>query len=169
MTHYYYLRWCLLLVLLVNISIPDSLAQSVKRQSIGSIGSGLSLSEVSVRQTVGQPYFTGGYIAGEVSLRPGFQQSYVTGSVKPGFAEELSLRIYPNPAVSSIHIQSPVLMENATVRIFDMQGKTVFLENVSALREYTINCQNWREGFYFISLYDQQTNNRFSSKLIINK
>ena len=169
MKHYYYLKWCLFLVLLATISIPDTLAQAVKRQSIGSIGSGLSMSEVSVRQTVGQPYFTGGYIAGEVSLRPGFQQSYVTGSVKTGFAEDLSLRIYPNPAVSFVNIQSPVMLENATVRVFDIQGKTVLLENVSALREYTINCQNWREGFYFINLYDQQKNNRFSSKLIINK
>ena len=56
------------------------------------------------------------------------------------------VNVYPNPASSSINV---LLSEDASVEIFDMNGKVVVSESgVKAFEKYSINTQHLAKGVY---------------------
>ena len=157
----------LIIATLSLFSMLQSEAQVIRRQSIGGYGSGM-VDGVLVQQTTGQPYATTAFYSNEISVRPGFQQpsKYVLETIHSNLT--ISLNVYPNPATSSVTIQSPEAITNALIQVRDMDGNLVLNEKVAELKTYWINSETWQKGFYFINLYDGQ-NNMYSSKLIISK
>ena len=89
----------LLIPVIFLFSFTDVFGQEIKRQSIGSYGSGGSAGSIFVNQTVGQPFFTMAYNSSQLALTPGFQQPLTYAVEK---SESLSsapgLEIFPNPA-----------------------------------------------------------------------
>lgn len=81
-----------------------------------------------------------------------------------------TVRFYPNPAVSNATMELTVLNAgNAIVRIYDINGKVVYSENMGRLGEgvYTrnINCQNLPNGMYLVNVV--VGGQRATSKLIV--
>lgn len=145
-------------------------AQSVRRQCISSYGGGGSSGNVTIQQTGGQSYATTGGSASGISVLPGFQQP-VSYSIKNLITEklrQLDLKVYPNPAVYALSIQSSEVIEHASIEITDIQGKVMFSQSVSQLQNHKINCENWTVGTYFINVIDDKQN-KSSLKLIIGK
>ncbi len=59
---------------------------------------------------------------------------------------DVMVNVYPNPASSSINV---LLSEDASVEIFDMNGKVVVSESgVKAFEKYSINTQHLAKGVY---------------------
>ncbi|MBL4652662.1 MAG: T9SS type A sorting domain-containing protein [Flavobacteriales bacterium] len=146
----------------------ESEAQTIQRQSIGSLGGSLSDKEVTIQQTVGQPYSTNTYYSEEVGNRPGFQQpsKFKLESSQSTF-KDLVLGVYPNPAAYSITIESSEVVSGATLQIVDVNGKQILTKNIDGVNTYNIDCSSWTNGAYFITINGQ--NKKYSSKLIINK
>ncbi|NND94403.1 MAG: T9SS type A sorting domain-containing protein, partial [Flavobacteriales bacterium] len=67
--------------------------------------------------------------------------------------EEIShnLKIYPNPAFSSIHIELPIQDEVSTLEVYDMKGIQVFDLKVST-SIVEVKCVNWSSGVYMVML-----------------
>jgi len=158
---------CLSMVSLSLCVTLKSEAQSVKRQSIASSGSSALTDGVSVQQTIGQPYSTAGYYDKETSIHPGFQQFSVF-HLEPILSTYLNLGVYPNPAAYAVTLESPDIIKDAFIQVTDINGKLLLSEKVAEMKTYSIHCEAWQNGSYFISLYDTQ-NNKYSSKLIITK
>ena len=142
-------------------------AQAIRRQSIGGYGSAM-VDGVLIQQTAGQPYATTTFYSTEISIRPGFQQPSKYALELIHSAPNIRLSVYPNPATSSVTIESPEAITNALIQVRDMDGNLLLNENVAELKTYLINSETWQKGFYFINLFDGQ-NNKYSSKLIISK
>lgn len=150
-------------------SVTSSNAQSIQRQSIGSAGTGVIADGITVTQTVGQPYSTVGYSNDEFSIHPGFQQSnQIMNVVLINSTFNLHLNVYPNPAVYSVNIVSDGVINNASLQVIDISGKLIVNEKIAEMRSYQINCETWQNGVYIITLSDEK-NNKYSSKLVINK
>ena len=64
-----------------------------------------------------------------------------------------SINIFPNPTSDFINITltEEVLNTNPTVKLYTMEGKEVFSQNISTLSN-SINSSNFSKGIYFISL-----------------
>ncbi|MBA4260272.1 MAG: bilirubin oxidase, partial [Chitinophaga sp.] len=79
---------------------------------------------------------------------------------------DLSIKIYPNPASSVLNIQikSENDKESFQLNVFDALGKLVFSEKLT-LPQSQINTSTWSKGIYFVEL--RQSNNSIHSKLII--
>ncbi len=140
-------------------------AQSLQRQCIASAGSSMSDNGTLIRQTIGQPYGTTSYYSNEIRFNPGFQQ--------PVFIVEtimsiISATIFPNPTAQQVTIETEVELENARVQVIDINGKLLLDEKVGKLKSYTINCSDWANGSYFITLSDSK-HDLYASKLIIAK
>lgn len=161
------LRLYLIIATLSFFSTLQSEAQAIRRQSIGGYGSDM-IDGVLIQQTAGQPYATTAFYSNEISVRPGFQQpsKYTLELIHSDLT--ISLNVYPNPATSSVTIQSPEAISNALIQVRDMDGNLLLNEKVAELKTYVINSETWQKGFYFINLYDG-LNNKYSSKLIISK
>ena len=163
-----YIQSRILLIMVLFLAAISSQAQSIQRQSISSIGSYNLTGGVLIQQTIGQPYATGGYYANDLVLRPGFQQfsNLEMGLIKP--PAKLTLNVYPNPVVQSVTIESRETIDNALIQVTDLNGRITMKENVADLRKHVINCNEWPNGIYFITLYDKNKN-IFSSKIIKSK
>jgi len=162
---------CFLSVLLILSFIPGAgNAQGIKRQNIGSYGSGGNSDGLFIGQTIGQPFFTSGYYDNQVGLIPGFQQPLVFSiSTVKQIPVLTRLGVFPNPAISIVNIETPEVVENAIVRITDISGRVIWEERIPEFSSYQMDCSRWQSGLYFITVFD--VNKRFSylSKVIISK
>lgn len=145
-----------------------SQAQSVRRQCISSLGG--ATGNVAISQTGGQAYATSGSSVSGFSVLPGFQQP-VSFKLENVLSEELTrldLKVYPNPAVYSLSIESNEVIEHASIQVLDIQGKVMLSKSVYQLQSYKIDCETWNTGTYFINVSDGKQN-KSSLKLIIDK
>jgi hypothetical protein len=136
------------------------LAQSVQRQTTSSAGS----SSVD-QKIIGQPYGTNTYDSDKLSYRPGFQQPVF--KVEP-ISVGLNLSVFPNPATDMVTITSKVIITKAEVRVTDANGKLLFKQDFEELKECKINCQNWMDAAYFITVTNDKSKT-YTAKLIINR
>jgi|GEM_PF-718130 len=152
-------------VFIFFILFSEGQAQSLKRQCIASTGSFISENGTTVQQTIGQPYGTTSYYSSKIRFNPGFQQGvFRVETIK----STISAKIFPNPASNQITIETSSILEDVLLRIVDVSGKLVFNEKLNELKSYTIDCYNWSNGVYVISLSDSQ-NALYSAKLIISR
>lgn len=161
----------LLLCLFIFSNSSFLQAQSIKRESISSYGATGVIGKVIIEQTVGQPYFTYNEATGnKVSVLSGFQQPSIFKITNKNeeALQNSNIRVFPNPANSIATLHSEEVIESSTVHIRNVHGKTILLEKVENLHTYKINCSNWENGIYFITISDKNYN-LATLKLIIFK
>ena len=163
------LKWFLsLLVVLASIN-HKSMAQSIKRQTIGSLGSSTQTTDLYLSQTVGQPYFTHTYAGNNFSISPGFQQS-MSSLIKGEVLEEsfATISVFPNPATNHATMVFSELVEQASIRIVDLSGQVVLHDVLTKSNQYHFDCSNWSKGIYFVSLLSPKDQQLYTSKIIIS-
>ncbi len=161
----------LLVFLFFGVLVPYvNQAQSLKRQCISSYATIVTSEGVTICQTAGQPFGSATMNEYKNQTLIGFQQPIVfrVEKMNPETLKNLKLAIYPNPATYQVAIQAERLIENSNIQVTDLNGKLVMSEKVARLETYHINCENWANGIYIITLSDQDKN-RSSLKLIISK
>jgi len=160
---------CFYLILLVCMPIYNQ-AQSVKRQCISSYGAIVTTNNASFGQTVGQPYSTAISFENTTAILQGFQQPVVfqVETINSGLLKDLNLNVYPNPAAISVTIKSMEVINNAIIRVNDLNGKLILSEKVIQLQLYDINCTGWKNGIYIVTVSDKNQN-KSSLKLTIDK
>lgn len=153
----------ILIILVFDFSLLK--AQSLERQTISSTGSSIFSEGTLIRQTIGQPYNTSTNYSNNITYRPGFQQPIFKTTI---IRNNLSLKVFPNPAAEYLTIESSSLIKNATITIIDNAGKLVFTDKLELLDKYQLNCSIFANGAYFVSVYDDN-GKYFSAKLIIQR
>lgn len=74
---------------------------------------------------------------------------------------EKTITVYPNPASTSINLQTPKNLSVDRIQITDLTGKKVFDQNQSSNQ---INIQNFSNGLYILKVFSGS--NVFQSKFI---
>jgi hypothetical protein len=153
------------------------MAQSIKRQSIGSYGTNGFSGSAVFGQTIGQPFSTQIYSQTGVSFVPGFQQplSYLKNARKKEVKNDAGmfltgeLDVFPNPARVNFTIQSSGLLEEALIKIMDINGRILIHKALPELSSYKVDCSSWQSGVYFISVTTPDAENNLNQKIIISK
>jgi hypothetical protein len=73
--------------------------------------------------------------------------------------------IYPNPSNGNININSVVDAGDATISIVDLNGRTVFTQNVELHNSVNINAESLKTGVYIIQINGDNYSHK--AKLII--
>ncbi len=82
--------------------------------------------------------------------------------------DKVEFNIYPNPANKKIHIQSSDRTDNIEIKIIDITGKTVFVNNYKNMEAtIIINTSELSDGIYFIKISNTETTK--VQKLIIQQ
>lgn len=76
------------------------------------------------------------------------------------FAQELNIRISPNPVGDRFHLTG--LVGEARVIVYDMQGKIIVDTHV--LDKESVEMKNFRKGIYIVEI--QTENGNLSAKLL---
>ena len=152
-----------LFILLVFFSKGN--AQAIKRQCIASTGSYSTENGTTVQQTIGQPYGTTSYYSNKTRYNPEFQQPVYRIEI---IKSRIDATVFPNPAVNQLTIETSVLLEDVTLQILDISGKLLLNENIKEFKTYSIDCSNWSNGTYLITMSDSKYD-LYSSKLIISR
>lgn len=79
-----------------------------------------------------------------------------------------NLYIFPNPAKSIVHVQSPLNIFEYSLRIYDITGQQVKQYNNLSTHQTTINLDQIKSGIYFVVYQDHQNQSK-TEKLIIQK
>jgi hypothetical protein len=74
--------------------------------------------------------------------------------------------VYPNPASTSISISLIDEVKNATISIFDINGRQVYAKKLDLQGIVTINTKNLSTGIYILKINNNVIS--YSEKLIIN-
>jgi len=74
--------------------------------------------------------------------------------------------IYPNPSNGNINIQSLIDLGDATISIYDVNGREVYNNQVSLQNTVNVNAENLRTGLYIIQI--KGADYTHTAKLIIN-
>lgn len=151
----------------------EAFAQTLKRQCIASTGNSSSMLPspigeglgVRFQQTIGQPYGTTSYYSDKTRYNPGFQQPVFSVEI---IKSSINATVFPNPTSNQVTIETTLVLENVIIQIIELSGKLVLNEKINEFKSYTINCADWSNGVYLITLSDSK-NNLYSSKLIISK
>lgn len=137
-------------------------SQTIQRQTISSSDGSSLINNVSVRQTIGQPFQTQTHTDGSISFKPGFQQPIFSTEI---LSTNIKVTLKPNPALYSFSLETSDTLLNADIVVSDATGKTIFTEHFDAFSKTEIQCSLWSNGIYLISLSDKK-GNLVSSKLI---
>ncbi|MGV6828342.1 MAG: T9SS-dependent M36 family metallopeptidase [Flavobacteriales bacterium] len=76
-----------------------------------------------------------------------------------------NFNVYPNPSNGQINIASKLDLGNATINIFDINGRNIFTENVELHNMATINASILKTGVYILQINGDTYNH--TTKLII--
>ncbi len=79
---------------------------------------------------------------------------------------EDKLIIYPNPSNGNINIRALIDLGEATISIFDINGREVYNQEVTLQDTVNVNAENLRTGVYIIKI--EGTDYSHTAKLIIN-
>ena len=139
--------------------------QSLIRESIGTMGFSAQIGQYQIQSAIGQPYGTTTTTVDNTAYRPGFIQPVTVVSAVS--SASLKLKVYPNPATTSVTIESDGTLIGVNVRITDLHGKVVHQIELNQTEKVQIDCSAWSDGTYFISVYDS-ANKVQTSKMIIN-
>ncbi|MGM0581294.1 MAG: T9SS type A sorting domain-containing protein [Bacteroidota bacterium] len=126
-------------------------AQSVKRQVISSMGSS-GIDNTQVNYTVGQAYGTNVFKIKELSFRPGFQQANQELESHKVQKIPFSFKAYPNPANQSFSIGHDSNKEIISMKVYSINGSDFYSIDGNPQK---IDCSNWEEGLYIISLTNE--------------
>ena len=142
-------------------------AQSVARQSIGTLGKTHHGNSITVQQSVGQVYNTKTFYGNEVGTRPGFiqPQKLIIEPIRSSMASPIELTIFPNPASETVVFNSEEHLQNLVLTVQNTLGAVIKTEHIASLEGYTLDCSQWPSETYFIRLTDE-SNQTYYSKLI---
>jgi len=123
------------------------IAQTLKREVIGSVG-GTSLGEgYSIKSTIGQPSNTMRFSGQDASLRQGFQQPVDSKSkVKP--CKDCEVSLSPNPIVDRGIITIPFSSSSYDLILFDLAGRIIFERKSQINSTQEITSQQLSSGQY---------------------
>ncbi len=62
------------------------------------------------------------------------------------------IKVFPNPVADQLNVLFPEIKSHVTLRIYDMQGKTVFNESVTGKQFVNINMSDTESGMYFLEI-----------------
>jgi hypothetical protein len=159
----------LLSVLLLMTILSGSVrAQTLQRECAASAGTVATVEGILISQTVGQCYVTTGYSGQDFSLLPGFQQPPVVARLQNHPADFFHLTLHPNPASYYFLLESDITLEDADFRVSDLSGRSVLHERISGLKNITVDCREWSEGVYALTVLDRYGRSR-TLKLIVSK
>ncbi|SFD26933.1 Por secretion system C-terminal sorting domain-containing protein [Chitinophaga sp. CF118] len=81
------------------------------------------------------------------------ESSVATKNVAVKQAEQVVVRIYPNPAVDKVTYTFPAGIQKHLLQVTDMGGRTILNLIVGNIgTQNTINTSSWRSGVYFVSI-----------------
>ncbi|MEX1003547.1 MAG: T9SS type A sorting domain-containing protein [Crocinitomicaceae bacterium] len=155
----------LLFMLTISGFVLPASGQSIKRQSIGSIGTTYHSENITIQQSVGQVYNT--YRTDGSATFPGFIQPLTYKSSAESTKVVNQLFVYPNPASSSVQLNLDHRISGAEISVYDQVGRTVYFEKVGEISTYELDCSSWSNGLYIISVKDD-SDHLYKSKLIVN-
>lgn len=78
------------------------------------------------------------------------------------------IKMAPNPSEGWINLLFPGVVKSATLQVFDISGKCVFVKDYSNTENERVSLQELNNGIYFIHVVDEN-GNVFQQKLILAK
>ncbi len=150
---------------LLFIIAGASHSQSIIRSSINCFGNSYTVDNLLFRQSAGQPSNTDCFVNGQL-LRQGFQQP-INISAKTFTKKNISIELYPNPAITETQLIINGTLNNYEIIISAISGKDL-IKIQSDKSSNTIDCSTLPIGLYIVSLV--KGNELFAAtKLIITK
>lgn len=95
---------------------------------------------------------------------------FEVGSSNQQKPEELTLRLYPNPAHSVLRISGdPAELGNARYRIFNLTGKMLKTGFLDYSRETSLDISSFQGGAYIMEIYNADKNLLTNKKFVVAK
>lgn len=78
--------------------------------------------------------------------------------------QENSLKLYPNPSVSQLNIEFNTVIAEGVIEIYDLLGKQIYRQSLSANNLIQIDVESWQTGLYLVKI--KSNNNEATKKFV---
>ena len=120
-------------------------------------GSSLTESTVLLRQTVGQPSNTQQLAGESMLLRQGFQQPIQRTDNLISEINHCTFVVYPNPATSSVRIETEDGEETYELRITSIDGRIAYRKEGRNAKTIDLDLAEFPAGLYLIEMRNGTT------------
>lgn len=142
----------ILITICLGLGLSTNLfSQSLKRETIGALGTTQFGESYYVKQTIGQPSNTQRFEKPGIVLRQGFQQPENTGQ-RLKECDACGLQVSPNPLESQSNLTIPLNTATYGLSIGDLQGRLVFKKEGLNQTELILTQQSLAAGTYLIQV-----------------
>ncbi len=152
----------LLLVLTLTFSLL-SFSQSISKQVIGTSGKTLTISNLKLTYTVGEPV-VGLMTAGGNQLGNGYYPAMDLQALSvEDNVLDVQLRVYPNPTSQSLYVTHPDT-NSFGITIVDLNGKQLYSGTIN--KEVPLDVSGYTQGMYLVTIENTTTNKKNTYKII---
>lgn len=85
--------------------------------------------------------------------------------LEPGEATEITLNLFPNPTSESVTLYSDQVLPAAEISIYGIDGKKVYTQKVSNIKNHTLDVSGWRAGLYTVEILSGK--DKIRKKLVV--
>ena len=93
-------------------------------------------------------------------MRPAFGEAALV-NISP--SEEIDVQVFPNPAANFVNIRITTKTDNATMSLYDIQGRKLWERPLST----TFAVSNLTDGLYLLRITDAENGRQTIKKVII--
>lgn len=136
-------------LVLIIFCATDLSAQSLQRQSIGSLGFGESVHGFYVQESIAQSYFTSSSSTEDHYYNPGFLRPFTSVGMHQ---LEIQVNAYPNPTSDLVTLTIDQEIPGLELQVIDVHGRSVHSATELVQRSYTVSTLDWGQGIYFFQL-----------------
>ncbi len=152
---------------IITITITIFLATALfspAQEVVSSAGKTSSVSGYAVSWTLGEPVIQT-WSSGNTKVTQGFHQSRLTVTPASIIANDLEIKVYPNPAGQFVNIHYSKLPDKSRYTLYNLAGERL---NEGEIRETItrVNLQNQASGSYLLKLTDGKSNAIQSFKIV---
>lgn len=144
-----YLAVPTMLLVLIAFCALDISAQSLQRQSIGSIGFGKTLGGFYIQESIGQSYFTSSSSTPDHYYNPGFLRPFTSVGMQE---VKINVTAYPNPTSDLVNLSIDKDIPGLKLEVFDVHGRMIHTSVIQDVRSYTLSTLDWGQGIYFFHI-----------------
>lgn len=144
-----YVGVAVILALSLLGTVGQASAQTLQRQSIGSMGAGSNLGNLFVQESIGQSYSTVSQTTDNTYYSQGFLKPILGAGT---LSWTVNVKAYPNPSSSYVNVELGEVMSGVSLQVLDLHGQAVSTQSFNGSRILTLNTLDWSQGVYFINI-----------------
>ena len=142
-----------------------TIAQNLNQKLISNGGNYFSSGNYNISWSIGEPV-TATHSTGTNKISQGFHQPPLRVTYVKENNYDMSVVVFPNPALKNIQIIFPTADESYNLLLNDITGKLIKLEKINSVKNFSLDLDGLSSGEYHLSIIKMSNSKKSIYKIL---